>query len=165
MSKFDLSKIRGVIPAALTFFDDNERVDEKRTREMTEFMIKAGVHGLYLTGSTGMCFAMTAEERRKSAEIVVDQVAGRIPVIVHVGDIGTAKSIEFARHAEKIGADAISSVPPFYWGFSPDAIFNYYSDIASSVDIPMVIYNIALAGLMSNDLVMRLASIPNCQRA
>ncbi|MBE6965855.1 MAG: dihydrodipicolinate synthase family protein [Ruminococcaceae bacterium] len=161
MAKFDIKDIKGVIPATLTCFDENEKVDEKRTCALIEFLVNSGVNGLYITGSTGMCFTMTTEQRKKSTEIVIDQVAGRVPVIVHIGDIGTAKSIELARHAESVGADAISSVPPFYWGFSPDAIYNYYKDIAESVSIPMVVYNIALAGLMDRALIKKIADIPN----
>lgn len=161
MAKFDIENIKGVVPATLTCFDENEKVDEKRTRGLIEFLVNSGVGGLYITGSTGMCFTMTTEERKKSTEIVIDQVAGRVPVIVHIGDIGTAKSVELAEHAESVGADAISSVPPFYWGFSPDAIYNYYKDIAKSVSIPMVVYNIALAGLMDRKLVRKIAEIPN----
>lgn len=161
MSKFDIKDIRGVIPATLTCFDDNEKVDEKRTRELIEFLIGTGVNGLYITGSTGIFQTMTADERKKSTEIVLDQVSGRIPVIVHIGDIGTAKSIDFALHAESVGADAISSVPPFYGSYSPDAVYNYYKDIAESVSIPMIAYNVAAAGLMGKDLIKRLATIPN----
>lgn len=145
MANFDITQIKGVIPAMLTFFDENEEVDETRTRNMTELLIRAGVNGLYLTGSTGACFTMTAEERCKVVDIVVDQVAGRIPVIVHVGDIGTKKSIELAKHAEKAGADAISSVPPFYWKFNGDSIYHYYKDIAQATSLPMIVYNIQLA--------------------
>lgn len=161
MAKFDITQIKGVIPATLSCFDENENVDEKRTREMTEFMVSAGVDGLYLTGSTGICYTMTAEERMRVVEIVLDQVAGRIPVIVHVGDIGTKKSIELARHAEKAGADAISSVPPFYWGFSGESIYNYYKDLSESVSIPTVIYNVQLAGIMNKALLLRIANLPN----
>ena len=74
MANFDIKDIKGVIPAALTFFDENENVDERRTREMTEFMINAGVHGFYLTGSTGLAYTMTGEERNRSVDIVCDQV-------------------------------------------------------------------------------------------
>lgn len=161
MAKFDITQIKGVIPATLSCFDENENVDEKRTREMTEFLVSAGVDGLYLTGSTGICYTMTAEERMRVVEIVLDQVAGRIPVIVHVGDIGTKKSIELARHAEKAGADAISSVPPFYWGFSGESIYNYYKDLSESVSIPTVIYNVQLAGIMNKALLLRIANLPN----
>lgn len=161
MAKFDIKDMRGVIAATLTFFDKNENVDEKITREMCDFLINAGVNGLYLTGSTGAAFAMTDEERNFVVDTVIDQVAGRVPVIVHVGDIGTKKSIALAEHAERSGADAISSVPPFYWKFNNNEIYNYYKDISSSVSIPMIAYNIALAGDMGRDLIARLADIPN----
>ena len=161
MANFDITQIQGVIPAMLTCFDDQENVDLIRTRELAEFLVNAGVDGLYLTGSTGICYTMTAEERMQVVEAVIDQVAGRIPVIVHVGDIGTKKSIELARHAEAVGADAISSVPPFYWSFSGDAIYHYYKDLSEAVSIPTVIYNIQLAGIMDKALLLRIANLPN----
>lgn len=161
MSKFDITDIRGVIPALMTFFDENEEVDEARTRRMINFLIDKGVNGFYLTGSTGECFTMTLEERKRVVEIVIDEVNGRVPVIVHVGNIGTKMSIELAQQAEAAGADAISSVPPFYWKFSENDIYNYYKDISESVSIPMVIYNIALAGLMNESLLLKVAALPN----
>ena len=157
---FDIRDFHGVIPAMITTFDENEDVDIRRAELLTDFLINQGVHGLYITGSTGEGFLMTGEERKVFAEAVVKTAAGRVPVIVHVGDIGTRKSIDLAEHAERIGADAISSVPPFYYKFSPDDIYSYYNDISSSVGIPMIVYNIALAGLMDNKLVRRLTSIP-----
>ena len=156
---YDIKSFHGVIPAMITTFDENEEVDLKRAEELTDFLIGQGVDGLYLTGSTGEGFLMTGEERKAYAKAVVDAAAGRVPVIVHVGDIGTRKSIELAEHAERIGADAISSVPPFYYHFSSDDIYSYYRDISESVGIPMIVYNISLAGLMDNKLVRRLASI------
>ncbi|NCB01707.1 MAG: dihydrodipicolinate synthase family protein [Spirochaetia bacterium] len=161
MSKFDITTIKGVIPAMVTTFDENEEVDLKRGRDLVRFLIDAGVHGLYITGSTGEGFLMTGEERKSFCEAVIDEVKGRIPVIVHVGDIGTKKSIDLAKHAEQAGADAISSVPPFYYRFNGDDIYNYYKDISESVSIPMIVYNISLAGLMSNALVKRIASVDN----
>ncbi len=161
MSRFDITAIKGVIPAMLTTFDENEEVDLTRGRALVNYLIEAGVNGLYITGSTGEGFLMTGEERMAFTEAVIDEVKGRIPVIVHVGDIGTKKSIDLARHAEQAGADAISSVPPFYYKFNGDDIFTYYKDISESVAIPMIVYNISLAGLMSNALVKRIASVGN----
>jgi len=161
MAKFSMSQMTGVIPAMITLFDEHENVDVKRTREMTEFLIARGADGLYLTGSTGEGFLMDHEERKLVVETVVNQVAGRIPVIVHIGDIGTRKSIQLAQHAEAAGADAISSVPPFYWKFSNDDIFNYYKDISESTSLPMVIYSVPLAGSMGMDLIKRIAALPN----
>ena len=161
MAKFSMTQMTGVIPAMITLFDEHENVDVKRTREMVEFLIARGADGLYLTGSTGEGFLMDHEERKLVVETVVDQVAGRIPVIVHVGDIGTRKSIQLAQHAEAVGADAVSSVPPFYWKFSNDDIFNYYKDISEATSLPMVVYSVPLAGSMGMDLIKRIAQLPN----
>jgi len=161
MANFHITQIKGVIPATITCFDVEGNLDLQKIRNMTEFMVGAGVNGLYLTGSTGICYTMTAEERMQVVEATIDQVAGRIPVIVHVGDIGTRKSIDLAVHAEKAGADAISSVPPFYWNFSPEAIYQYYKDLSEAVSIPLVIYNVQLAGIMNRQLLTRIAQLPN----
>ncbi len=161
MAKFDIKDIKGVIPAMLTCFDENEEVDVKRTVEFVDYLIEKGAEGLYITGSTGEGFLMTNEERKVVTKAVCEAVAGRVPVIVHVGDIGTKKSIDLAKYAEECGADAISSVPPFYFNWRQDDIFNYYKDISDSVDLPMIVYNVCLAGLMSRDTVKRLASIKN----
>ncbi|MCI5957578.1 MAG: dihydrodipicolinate synthase family protein [Clostridiales bacterium] len=157
----DIQEIRGVIPAMMTCFDENGAFDEARQRGLTEFLVNKGVDALYLTGSTGEAFLMDASERCAVVEAVIDQVNGRIPLIVHVGDIGTQKSIRLAEHAYKAGADAISSVPPFYFRFSEDEIFSYYEALSNATPLPMIIYNIALAGTVSTDCVKRLAALPN----
>lgn len=161
MSTFDITEIQGVIPAMITTFDEHEEVDLKRARTLVRYFLEVGVNGLYITGSTGEGFLMTADERKAFTEAVIDEVKGRIPVIVHIGDIGTKKSIDLAKHAQSSGADAISSVPPFYYKFSAENIYNYYKDIAESVSIPMIVYNIGLAGLMSNSLIKRIATLKN----
>ena len=161
MANFSLGQATGVFPAMITLFDEREDVDVKRTRQTVEFLLSRGVNGLYLTGSTGEGFLMDHDERKLVVETVIDQVAGRCPVIVHIGDIATRKSIQLARHAEQAGADAVSSVPPFYWKFSQQDIYEYYRDLSGATQIPMVIYNIALAGLMGADQILKIASLPN----
>lgn len=159
MSKFNVKDMRGVIPALVTPFDEKENFDEKRMRALVDHLISRRVDGLYLTGSTGEGFLMTPQERMKVVEVVADQVNGRIPLIAHVGAIGTKVSIDLAKQAASAGVDAISSVPPFYWKFGADEVFNYYKDITESTDLPMIVYNIALAGLVGYDQVIRFASI------
>lgn len=161
MKHFSLTDCKGVIPALMTCFDEREQVDDARTRSMVEYLINAGVGGLYLTGSSGECFMMTPEERNHVVEVVLHQVAGRCPVIVHVGAISTQKTIELAKFAYDAGATAISSVPPFYWHFGEEAICRYYKDVSASVDIPMVIYNIELAGILSKSTLLQLAQLEN----
>lgn len=161
MSEFTLKDFRGVIPAALSIFDENENLDLEATKEFTEFLLKFDIGGLYLTGSTGEGFLMSAEEREKSSQAVIEVAKGKVPVVVHIGDIGTKKSIDLAKAAEEAGATAISSVPPFYWRFNSEQIYDYYKDIAEAVDIPMVIYNVPLAGMMSADMIKDLSQIEN----
>lgn len=159
----ELQSIRGVIPAMMTCFDEKGNFDEQRQRGLTEYLIGKGVDALYLTGSTGEAFLMDAQERCAVVNAVTDQAKGRVPLIAHVGDIGTRKSIDLAEAACKAGVDALSSVPPFYFRFSEDEIYGYYRDLSAATPLPMVIYNIALAGAVSADAIRRLAELPNVQ--
>ena len=159
--KKDFEDFRGVIPAVLSVFDAEEALDEQGTRELIRFLCSFGIGGLYLTGSTGEAFLMNAEERKRQVEIVMDEVGDRVPVVVHVGAMSTRTSLELARHAESVGAAAVSSVPPFYFKFSEDQIFGYYRDIAEATALPMVVYNIPLAGMMTVDMIARLAELEN----
>lgn len=161
MKKFDVKDFKGVIPASLSIFDNDENLDIEATKEFTEFLLKFDIGGLYLTGSTGEGFLMTPDERKKSVEAVMEIAGDKVPVVVHIGDIGTKKSKELARHAKEAGATAISSVPPFYWKFNNEQIYNYYKDISDAVDMPMIVYNIPLAGAMSKELIVELAKIDN----
>lgn len=156
-----ISEINGVIPALITPFSKNESVNENGLKSLVEHLINKGVNGLYLTGSTGEGFLMTPDERKRVVEVVAEQSQGRVPLIAHVGAIGTKISIDLARHAEAIGCDAISSVPPFYWKFGQESIFKYYKEITESVKIPMIVYNIPLAGLMGIDQIKAFATIDN----
>lgn len=161
MSKFSIQDFKGVVPALLTVFDQDENIDELGMRQLVSHLIDKGVHGLYLTGSTGEGFTMSSEERMRIVEIVMDEVAGRVPVVVHVGAIGTKLSIELAQHAERVGADGISSVPPFYWRFNEDQIVKYYEDVANATSLPMIVYNVPLVGLLGMSAIKRLAQIEN----
>lgn len=134
--------IKGIIPALVTPFDSNGKVDYGVLSELVNRLIDQGVDGFYSCGSTAECFLLTDDERKKVMETVIETVDGRVPVIAHVGNIGTEKTIELAKHAEAAGASAVSSVPPFYYKFSFNEIANYYEGIAKAVDLPMIVYSI-----------------------
>lgn len=160
MATYSIQDFRGVIPALVTPFDLDGSLNEDLLRGITAALIARGVDGLYLTGSTGEGFMMSPEERMRVVETVCSEVAGRIPVMVHVGAISTYQTIRLARQAEAAGADAISSVPPIYWPFTPDQVARYYADVTASTALPMVVYKIALAGEIGFDLLARLAAMP-----
>ncbi len=94
MPKFGIKSITGVIPAMVTPFDENEKLDEARLRAVVRFLIERKLEGLYITGSTGESFLMSPEERKRVVEITVDEVKGRIPIIAHIGAISTHHSID-----------------------------------------------------------------------
>ncbi len=154
-----ITEFKGVIPAVLSVFDREENFDEKGTRALIRHLLTYEIGGLYLTGSTGEAFLMNSEERKKQVEIVMEEVNGKCPVVVHVGAISTRESIRLAEHAQLAGAAGISSVPPFYFKFTEDQIFGYYKDIAESTDLPLIVYNIPLAGMMTVDMIRRLSEI------
>lgn len=161
MVNFNIAEMKGVIPAMITSFHNNEELNEQGLRDCINFLISKNVNGLYITGTTGEFFSMTTEERKRVVEITVDEVRGRIPIVSHIGSIGTHISIELAQHAQMVGVDGIASLPPFFYGFSSKQIFDYYNDIASSTDLPLIVYNMGNAGLLGFDMLKKLSSINN----
>lgn len=145
----DLEKYRGIIPAFYACYDDNGAVSAERTRQFTEYLIKKGVKGLYVGGSSGECIYQNKEERMLILETVMQAAKGKVTVIAHVGCNNTADSAELAAHAESVGADAIASIPPIYFHLPDRSIAEYWNDIsAAAPNTDFIIYNIPqLAGV------------------
>ena len=157
----DIKDFKGVIPAVLSVFHKDEELDEQGTREFVQYLLSMDIGGLYVTGSTAETWMMTAEERMRQVEIIMEEVGDKVPVVVHVGAMSTREAIQLAKHAEKMGAAGVSSVPPFYFKYNPDQIYNYYKDVAEATSLPMIVYNIPLAGMMTVDQIIRLSEIEN----
>jgi N-acetylneuraminate lyase len=155
-------KLEGAIPALVTPYDSNGEVSGPVLRSLVDMQINAGVTGLYLCGGTGEGVLLRTSERKKVVDVVVGQCRGRVPVIVHVGSTSTNEAVELARHAHQAGADAISSVPPFFYPVSPDGIYLHYLRIAESSELPLIVYNIpALTGVSITPKIMQqISGIP-----
>ena len=108
-------RFRGIFIPTLTTFDDDGEVDFDLLGEMLEFHIAAGVHGLFVLGSTGMGPVMTTEQRVATAEFVMERVRGRLPVIMHAGTADVQTTIRLAQHAQGLGVDGVAVVPPYYF--------------------------------------------------
>jgi dihydrodipicolinate synthase/N-acetylneuraminate lyase len=149
---------KGIYPPMMTAFTEDGEIYEKGTREIVDFIVPH-VQGLYPCGTYGSGPMMSPEERKKVAEIVLDQVNGRIPVIMHVGTADTKTAIELARHAQDIGAKAVGAVTPYYNSYSEDAIFTHFQHLIQSVAIPVFLYdNPKCSGnSISTNLLVRLA--------
>ena len=157
----DIKDFKGVIPAVISVFDKDENLDEQGTREFIRYLMSMDIGGLYVTGSTGETWMMTAEERMRQVEIVMEEVGDKVPVVVHVGAMSTREAIKLAKHAEQFGAAGVSSVPPFYFKYNGEQIYQYYKDVAEATSLPMIVYNIPLAGMMTVDQIIRLSQIEN----
>ena len=92
---------------------------------------------------------------------MVDETAKKIPVIAYIGFADTKQSVEMAQYAQSVGADGVSAVPPYYYGYDFEAILGYYKAIAESVTIPVVVYYIPSQGAMSTESLQKLLSLPN----
>lgn len=142
-------KLTGIIPALLTPFDENDQVNIRVLRDLVEYLLSKGASGFYVCGGTGEGLFMTEEERRLTAETVVDQVKGRAPVVVHVGALSTRPACHLAAHAEEIRADGVSAIPPIYIKADLENVKRHYAAIASASSLPFYVYNIpGMTGVM-----------------
>ena len=139
-------KFQGIMPALATPLNEDESVNLFVLRELVEFFLNKGANGFYLAGATGEGLAIAPEQRRLLAETAVRQVGGRVPCIVQVDSTDFSEVIRLAKHAEQIGADAVSSTPPIFFRYDEDDVYNYYKAISDAVHIPIMIYNSPLAG-------------------
>ena len=138
-------QLRGVLTALATPFAADQSLDEALLRKVVDRSIDGGVHGVVACGSTGEFTALTGDERRRVVEIVVEQAAGRVPVIAQTGATSTAEAIALSRHAQSAGADVIMPVAPYYEALSVDETLTYLRAVAGSVDIPVMLYNLPMA--------------------
>ena len=133
--------IRGVLLPIITPFDEKVRIDEEIMRELIDFHIGAGVHGLFVLGSTGQGPAMSTEERKTTAAVAINQAKERVPVVIHVGTADTQSTVELAEHAAENKASAVAIVPPYYYSdHSEYEIIAHYKAVAKAVPLPIFIY-------------------------
>jgi len=139
------TQLRGVLTALATPFTADGTIDEASLRILVNRSIAGGVHGVVACGSTGEFSTLSSSERRLVVEIVVDQVAGRVPVIAQTGATSTAEAVRLSRHAQSAGADVVMTVAPYYEPLTIDETLSYLRAVAGSVDIPVMLYNLPVA--------------------
>ena len=127
--------MQGIFPILLTPFDDDGRIDEESLRSEVEFNLAAGVHGLGLAlGSEFL--KMSEEERQRVTKVVVDQVRGRVPVVVNTGAQSSVVAALYSRQAEELGASAVMCMPPSM-GVSGTEMRSYFKAISDAVRVPV----------------------------
>jgi 4-hydroxy-tetrahydrodipicolinate synthase len=136
-----IDKFFGVIPAMATPFTANYHLDEVRARELIEWYLECGVHGISIAGSQGEFFALDERERTRMIEIAVETVNGRVPVYAGTGGVTTDESIRMTRVAETIGADLALIITPYFIQPSQDELVQHFTAIANATKLPVMLYN------------------------
>jgi len=152
------ARIHGIYTPNLVPLDDAGEINEQELRRYTDWLIDRGVHGLYPNGSTGEFTRFTPEERRRIIAIVLDQAAGRVPVLAGAAEANTRETIKACEYYHELGARAVAIVAPFYYKLSPAAVFAYFQEIADNSPIDVTLYNIPMfASPIDVPTVQRLA--------
>src|SRR5438046_7770802 len=135
------TKFRGSFTALVTPFR-NGSLDEAAFRGLVSWQIVEGTRGLVPVGTTGESPTLSHDEHRRVVQWCIQQADGRVPVIAGAGSNSTAEAIEFARHAEEAGADAVLIVTPYYNKPTQEGLYQHFKAINDAIGIPIIIYNI-----------------------
>ena len=154
---------KGIIAYSITPFDQDEKVDIVLYKKLLERLIASGAHAVAPLGSTGVMPYLTDEEKEAITEATIDQVKGKVPVLVGVSNLTTERTIHHAKFAESAGANAVMIIPMSYWKLTDDEIVQHYDAVAKQISIPIMAYNNPATGGvdMSPALLKRLLEIPN----
>ncbi len=154
--------LKGAITAIVTPFK-NGQLDEEAYRELIEFQIKGGIHGIVPCGTTGESPTLSHAEHKRVVEVCIEQVKKRVPVIAGTGSNNTAEALELTQHAQGAGADYALLITPYYNKPTQEGIYQHYKTVASQTTIPIVVYNVPgrTALNLLPETMARLAELPN----
>lgn len=156
----------GVLPAMATpLTGDGYLVASDAVAPLVDFLIEAGVHGLFVGGTTGEGLLLDIEQRCTLHDAAIEAAAGRVPILVHVGTSITRDSLVLAEHAADVGADGMVAITPTFYGMTEEALLAYFEQIAATAPaIPFLVYDIphmAATGVSPSLLANLMQSIPN----
>lgn len=160
-----MKTFRGTYTVMITPFTPEGALDLPALRRFVDWQIEQGIHGLIPLGSTGEFLSLSDEEQEAVAETVIRQAAGRVPVLIGTGAEDTREAVRLSRRAERLGADGVMIIPPFYSTPTEDELFHHYSTIAGAIGLPIMLYNNpATANVdLTPPVVARLSHIDNCR--
>ncbi|WP_085524406.1 dihydrodipicolinate synthase family protein [Tuberibacillus sp. Marseille-P3662] len=149
---------QGVMPPISTVFDEDGHFDTHGMGRLIDTLTSTDIQGLLVLGSGGEFSQMSFEQRKEVAEFSVSYVNDRVPVLIGTGATSTREAILLSQHAQEIGAAGVVVVNPYYWHLSKKNLFDHYTEISRSIDIPILLYNFPdLTGQdLSPDLVLEL---------
>lgn len=134
-------RIRGIVPALVTPFHDDESLDLDALPRVLDHVLDAGVHGVFIAGSQGEFWSLSPDEHDRLIRATVEQVAGRAPVYAGASAVSTRDAIRLARQASAAGADAITILAPYLIQPSPKEVRQHIESVAAAVDLPVTFYD------------------------
>jgi 4-hydroxy-tetrahydrodipicolinate synthase len=157
------TRFTGVGTALITPFTKDGSLDESAVKRLARRQIDAGVHFLSPCGTTGEAPTLSHRDKLRVVELVLEEANGRVPVLAGAGGYDTREVIELARDMERVGADGLLSVTPYYNKPTQEGLYQHFKAIAESVSVPIVLYNVPTRTSvnMSLETTLRLAEIPN----
>ena len=162
----DRTNFRGIYVIVVTPFTDTLELDEAALRATVRFSLDAGVHGVVANALASEGGYLSEPERRRAAEIVVEEAKGKVPAIIAVSAPHYRMAADYARHAESIGADAIMALPPILHPATVSDIRTYYQELSKATALPLVLQNAMGPGAttMSAALLAELVqTLPNAR--
>lgn len=152
---------RGSLVALLTPFD-GDRLDEAALRRMVEWHIGEGTHGIVPVGTTGESPTLSHDEHCRVIEIVVEQAAGRVPVIAGAGSNNPVEAIEYSNYAQQVGADATLHVAGYYNRPSQEGLYAHFKMLHDATELPIIVYNIPPRAVVdiTPATMVRIAELP-----
>lgn len=153
----------GVIPAATTQFTADLSVDINATQRVLDALIRDGVDGIIALGTVGENNSLEADEKRKVLSAAVETANGRVPIITGVSELTTDRAVQYARDAEKLGADALMLLPAMVYVPTPEELEAHFRAVAAATSLPIMLYNnptMYRVGVNNDDL-LRLSDVPN----
>ncbi|MCL6573998.1 MAG: dihydrodipicolinate synthase family protein, partial [Bacillus sp. (in: Bacteria)] len=134
-------KPKGVIPALVTPLDKEGRIMEQALKNVIDYTIAGGVHGLFILGSSGEIYGLTNQQKRRVVEITVEHTAGRVPVYCGASEITTRDSIQTAQMVQDVGGvSALSVLTPYFLTPTQSELIEHFKAIAKSTDLPVILY-------------------------
>src|SRR5579862_636856 len=148
----------GLVHVPVTPFTAEARIDFARFAKLIDFHLGQGANALALPMHAGESVSLTDDEQRALLEFALKHVAGRVPVIAHVSDAGTAIAAARARHAQAAGAAAVIATTPYYWTPPPAMILAHFAEIGGAVSLPFLVHNAPeeMGGKLSAELMLQL---------
>ena len=158
-----MTMFRGLSAFPITPADEQGRVDIGALRTLLARLMDGRVDSIGLLGSTGSYPYFDRGERRRAIEAAVDQVGGKVPILVGIGALRTDDAVRFGRDAKDAGADAVLLAPVSYTPLTDDEVFTHFETVATAVGLPLCVYNNPSTThfTIGTDLVARMSRLPN----